>query len=194
MSNKVNGYLKDFKNFNLVKAIKDQISDVADKQKKDQQKRNDEAKEAKKKLKERMAEEDREKIRENLDKLRKNQANFAKIQSRCSLKNIHDLKGNWDYLKTTQEQLEHQNEFLKQEKESRVEYLNHLKQKLLNLTLYQPKGGSQNVVPVSHTIKCVQNEESYIDPHFNDFAIEDKIAEREMLKLKIERANEILAT
>lgn len=81
MSIKINDYLNQFKQQEFEKQVKLHLREVHDKEALNEINKKNELKNAKKKLKEIMKEEDQSRFKDSLERLKKQQTMFAKIQS-----------------------------------------------------------------------------------------------------------------
>ena len=153
MCKDINYYLKNFKERELIKTIKSHIKDVAKKQKEIIQKQKLDLKTTKNKLKEIKQEEDRNKFKDSLEKLRRQQDLLAKIQSRCNIRDIKDLVTYQGYLSKTNEQLNYQNNALESEKQQKLQKLQELKQKFNEIALYKDREEDSNKIKVEHTLE-----------------------------------------
>lgn len=192
MCRDINHYLKNFKERELIKTIKSQISDVAKRQKEVIQKRRAEIKTTKNKLKDIKQEEDRSKLDEGLQKLRRQQDLLAKIQSKCNVKDIKDLVTYHNYLNTTREQLLYQNNILEVKREEKTKQLFEMKERLNNIILYKESDVDNNKINVEQTLKWIANEDAYLQPHINDYVNEKNIAINDNYKIKIQHLHKLL--
>lgn len=147
----------------------------------------------KKKLREIKLEEDRCKVKDGLEKLKKQQKMVAKIQSRCNIMGVHDMVDFFNYLGVTNEQLMAQKEILEQQKKEKLEILIATKSRFDNIR-FKEQRINQNAINYSHTLKCIENEDSYIEPHINDFFSENKIVENDFQKQRLARLHSVLST
>ncbi|CAI2386483.1 unnamed protein product [Moneuplotes crassus] len=186
-TNAFEGYIKEFKQITLVDALKTQIKDVSKKNKEERQKKIYNANLAKNGLKQIRKEENRAKLEENIEKLRKNQNLFAKIQSKCNVKDIHDLNDYHKYLQDTNVHLEYQKKVMEEEKSKKEKRLQRLTE-ILEKKKFSTNSNSQyNKIEVEHTLKCIQEEGAYVGPHFDDYINEDDHTRKEFRKRRLEK-------
>jgi len=193
MCKDINIYMKEFKEQELKKNIMYHMKDIHFKQKEIESDKRNELKSTKKKLREIQNEEDRHKLQEELERLKKQHKQFAKIQTRCNVKDIHDIVKYYNYLLETNEQLQFQNEIIETEKNKKTQKLVLLKEELQKRSIFKQGKSNENWVKYSYTLDCLRQQHTYIDPHFNDFILEDKLAQKEHLKEKLLGLHEILS-
>ena len=120
------------------------MKDIHFKQKEIESDKRNELKSTKKKLREIQNEEDRHKLQEELERLKKQHKQFAKIQTRCNVKDIHDIVKYYNYLLETNEQLQFQNEIIETEKNKKTQKLVLLKEELQKRSIFKQGKSNEN--------------------------------------------------
>ena len=105
-TNAYEGYLKEFKRITLANSVQLYMYDIGKKHKEDEKKKALEAMKAKNELRQLKLEQDHSLLQTKMERLRNQQNQLAKIQSRCNVKGIHDLIDYFNYLVDTNENLE----------------------------------------------------------------------------------------
>ena len=144
MCKDINIYMKEFKEQELKKNIMYHMKDIHFKQKEIESDKRNELKSTKKKLREIQNEEDRHKLQEELERLKKQHKQFAKIQTRCNVKDIHDIVKYYNYLLETNEQLQFQNEIIETEKNKKTQKLVLLKEELQKRSIFKQGKSNEN--------------------------------------------------
>jgi len=119
---------------------------ILNKQKEDKQRQIKDALKDKNRLRQIGQEEDRSKMKKNMERLRKQRIELLKIQKRWNVKGIHDLKEYFIYLKDTNQNLEYQNTILQKEKEQKIQKLQKIKDELESLKLFTHKTGIFQII------------------------------------------------
>ena len=73
----------------------------------------------------------------------------------------------------TTDQLIFHKDILEKEQEEKLAMLKNLKEKLNNIKLSK-EDERKNIIKIEDTLKWISNDNSYIEPHINDFVWEDK--------------------